>query len=110
MEIYLENLKKYYGYVIAGVVIIILLLTFNFRITTIDKTAEDKLKIKESIIDELKEEIATLENETERQKMIANEWYEMWQAEKFSNEWLWEFYYKNVCTLEDEECKSGVYE
>lgn len=53
MEKYLEYLKKYYGYVIAGVVIIILLLTFNFRITTIDKTAEDKLKIKESTIDEL---------------------------------------------------------
>lgn len=110
MEKYLEYLKKYYGYVIAGVVIIILLLTFNFRITTIDKTAEDKLKIKESTIDELKEEIATLENETERQKMIANEWYEMWLAEKSSNEWLWEFYYDNVCTLEDKECKSGVYE
>lgn len=42
--------------------------------------------------------------------MIATEWYEMWKAEQFSNEWLWEFYYKNVCTLEDEECKGGVYE
>lgn len=110
MEKYLEYLKKYYGYVIAGVVIIILLLTFNFRITTIDKTAEDKLKIKESTIDELKEEIATLENETERQKMIANEWYEMWLAERYSSEWLWDFYYKNVCSLNDEKCPSGVYE
>lgn len=107
---YLEYLKKYYGYIIAGVVIIILLLTFNFRIKTIDKTAEEQLKVKEATIEELKEEISSLENENERQTMIATEWYEMWKAEQFSNEWLWEFYYKNVCTLEDEECKSGVYE
>lgn len=110
MEIYLENFKKYYGYIIAGVMIIILLLTFNFRIKTIDKTAEEQLKVKEATIEESKEKMATLENEIERQKMIASEWYEMWLAEKSSNEWLWEFYYDNVCTLEDKECKSGVYE
>jgi len=110
MNNYLDLLKKYYGYIIAGVLIIVLLLTFNFRIKTVDKTAEDKLAIKEETIEELKEEISSLENENERQKMIASEWYEMWKAEKFSNEWLWEFYYNNVCNLEDEECKSGVYE
>lgn len=110
MNNYLDLLKKYYGYIIAGVLIIVLLLTFNFRIKTVDKTVEDKLATKESTIEELKEEISSLKNENERQKMIANEWYEMWKAEKFSNEWLWEFYYNNVCSLEDEECKSGVYE
>lgn len=110
MNNYLDLLKKYYSYIIAGVLIIILLLTFNFRIKTVDKTAEDKLATKESTIEKLKEEISSLENENERQKMIASEWYEMWKAEKFSNEWLWEFYYNNVCSLEDDECKSGVYE
>jgi len=105
-----KKLKKYYKYIVACLVIIVLCFTWNYRVNKVEKTLEDQLAKKESIIEEKEKEIQSLNLEIERQKMIASEWYEMWESERQSSEWLYDFYYSNVCSIYEDECDSGVYE
>lgn len=106
----LDFIKEYYKYIVTCLAIIILCFTWNYRVNKVEKTLEDQLATKKSIIEEKEKEIQSLNLEIERQKMIASEWYEMWESERKSSEWLYDFYYENVCSIDDDECVSGVYE
>ena len=40
--------------------------------------------------------------QTDRQKMISDDWYQMWIEERSANEWLWDMYYSNVSSYDGE--------
>lgn len=48
------------------------------------------------------EEINKLNAEVNRQKMVSDEWYQMWIEERAANEWLWDMYYSNVSSYDGE--------
>lgn len=105
-------LKKNWKFIVIGVFIVVLLFTTSYRMTSVKKISETTLAEKEKEVEKLKTEIYGLEAEVERQKMIAGDWYEMWKSELEASRWLADFYYDNVCNIEEdnEHCKSGVFE
>lgn len=97
---------------ISAIILFLTFLTWNNRFNKIDTSLEEKLKEKVEVIEEKQEKISELNSEIERHKMIASDWYLMWREERVISEWLWDFYYSNVCDIEkaEEYCKSGVFE
>lgn len=54
------------------------------------------------VVQTKEEEINKLQAEVDRQKMISDEWYQMWIEERAANEWLWDIYYSNVSSYDGE--------
>ena len=105
-------LRKNCKFIVIGVFVVIMLFTTNYRMTSVKKISDSTIAEKEKEIEKLKNEKNYLEYEVERQKMIAGDWYEMWKSELEASRWLADFYYDNVCNIEEdnEHCKSGVFE
>lgn len=105
-------LRKNWKFIVIGVFVVIMLFTTNYRMTSVKKISDSTIAEKEKEIEKLKNEKNYLEYEVERQKMIAGDWYEMWKSELEASRWLADFYYDNVCNIEEDNelCKSGVFE
>lgn len=54
------------------------------------------------VVQTKEEKISKLNAEIDRQKMIADDWYQMWIEERSANEWLWDMYYSNVSSYDGE--------
>lgn len=54
------------------------------------------------VVQTKEEEINKLQAEVDRQKMVSDEWYQMWIEERAANEWLWDIYYSNVSSYDGE--------
>lgn len=54
------------------------------------------------VVQTKEEEISKLQAEVDRQKMISDEWYQMWIEERAANEWLWDIYYSNISSYDGE--------
>lgn len=54
------------------------------------------------VVQTKEEEINKLQAEVDRQKMISDDWYQMWIEERAANEWLWDIYYSNVSSYDGE--------
>lgn len=97
MKTIIETIKENKYFII--ITILSILTTLFFATTALFISISDDLT---HVAQTKDEEINKLNAEIDRQKMISNDWYQMWIEERSANEWLWDMYYSNVSFYDGE--------
>lgn len=97
MKTIIETIKENKYFII--IIILSILTTVFFATTALFISISDDLT---HVVQTKDEEINKLNAEIDRQKMISDDWYQMWIEERSANEWLWDMYYSNVSSYDGE--------
>lgn len=97
MKTIIETIKENKYFII--ITILSILTTLFFATTALFISISDDLT---HVVQTKDEEINKLNAEIDRQKMISDDWYQMWIEERSANEWLWDMYYSNVSSYDGE--------
>ncbi len=97
MKTIIETIKENKYFII--ITILSILTTLFFATTALFISISDDLT---NVVQTKDEEINKLNAEIDRQKMISDDWYQMWIEERSANEWLWDMYYSNVSSYDGE--------
>ena len=97
MKTIIETIKENKYFIITTILSI--LTTLFFATTALFISISDDLT---NVVQTKDEEINKLNAEIDRQKMISDDWYQMWIEERSANEWLWDMYYSNVSSYDGE--------
>lgn len=97
MKTIIETIKENKYFII--ITILSILTTLFFATTALFISISDDLT---HVVQTKDEEINKLNAEIDRQKMISDDWYQMWIEERAANEWLWDIYYSNVSSYDGE--------
>ena len=97
MKTIIETIKENKYFII--ITILSILTTLFFATTALFISISDDLT---NVVQTKDEEINKLNAEIDRQKMISDDWYQMWIEEISANEWLWDMYYSNVSSYDGE--------
>ena len=97
MKTIIETIKENKYFII--ITILSILTTVFFATTALFISISDDLT---HVVQTKDEEINKLNAEIDRQKMISDDWYQMWIEERSTNEWLWYMYYSNVSSYDGE--------
>ncbi len=97
MKTIIETIKENKYFII--ITILSILTTVFFATTALFISISDDLT---HVVQTKDEEINKLNAEIDRQKMISDDWYQMWIEERSANEWLWDMYYSNVSSYDGE--------
>lgn len=97
MKTIIETIKENKYFII--ITILSILTTLFFATTALFISISDDLT---HVVQTKDEEINKLNAEIDRQKMISDDWYQMWIEERSANEWLWDIYYSNVSSYDGE--------
>ena len=97
MKTIIETIKENKYFII--ITILSILTTVFFATTALFISISDDLT---NVVQTKDEEINKLNAEIDRQKMISDDWYQMWIEERSANEWLWDMYYSNVSSYDGE--------
>ena len=97
MKTIIETIKENKYFII--ITILSILTTLFFATTALFISISDDLT---NVVQTKDEEINKLNAEIDRQKMISDDWYQMWIEERSANEWRWDMYYSNVSSYDGE--------
>lgn len=97
MKTIIETIKENKYFIIITILSILTILFF--ATTALFISISDDLV---HVVQTKEEKISKLNAEIDRQKMIADGWYQMWIEERSANEWLWDMYYSNVSSYDGE--------
>ena len=97
MKTIIETIKENKYFII--ITILSILTTLFLATTALFISISDDLT---HVVQTKDEEINKLNAEIDRQKMISDDWYQMWIEERSANEWLWDMYYSNVSSYDGE--------
>lgn len=97
MKTIIETIKENKYFII--ITILSILTTLFFATTALFISISDDLT---HVVQTKDEEINKLNAEIDRQKMISDDWYQMWIEERSANQWLWDMYYSNVSSYDGE--------
>lgn len=97
MKTIIETIKENKYFIIITILSILTILFF--ATTALFISISDDLV---HVVQTKEEKVSKLNAEIDRQKMIADDWYQMWIEERSANEWLWDMYYSNVSSYDGE--------